>query len=297
MTHPIHGRGALFGAEQTGEYPFLKLLANAQSESFCVVPESRLSLNLTIETCMPTRLKLAPRANHLLDAMNDADFARLSPLLEPVELPVGIRLFESGRRADYVYFPTSALVSLLHSQPDGVLAEVALVGNEGVVGLSLQAGDRGTPSQAVVHTGGVGFRMASRALLQEINLATDVIVVLLRYTQALLAQMACTSACSRQHPLVQQLSRRLLLAMDRLPHGRLLFTQAMAAELLGVSPQSLDQAARQLHNTGVIRTQLGHIQVLDRPGLERMACNCYQTVTAEYTQAVPVRIPPGFGQT
>lgn len=242
-------------------------------------------------------INLDPRVNLLLAALHEADFARLTPLLEPVELPVGTRLFDRGQRADHVYFPTTALVSLLHGKANGAEAEIALVGNEGVVGMSVQTGEGGTPSAAVVHTGGLGFRMAAHVLLQEFSRASEVIVVLLRYTQALLAQMALTNECSRQHPLVQQISRRLLLAMDRLPPGRLLFTQPMAAELLGVSEQSLDQAALQLHNAGLIRTQLGHIQVLDRAGLERVACQCYQEVTAEYQQVLPVRIRAASLQT
>jgi CRP-like cAMP-binding protein len=256
----------------------------------CVVPEPRLCFNLTIETRMPTRLQIDPRVNHLLGAVNDADFERVAPLLEPVELPVGTRLFESGQRADYVYFPTTALVSLLHSRPNGAQAEIALVGKEGMVGLSLQTGEGGMPSVAVVHTAGIGFRVAAQALLREFNRGSEVIVVLLRYTQALVAQMALTNECSREHSLMQQLSRRLLLALDRLPPGRLLFTLPMAAELLGVREVNLDEATVELHNAKLIRIQLGHIEVLDRAGLERVSCNCYQMVTAEYQKVLPARI-------
>jgi CRP-like cAMP-binding protein len=256
----------------------------------CVVPEPRLCLNLTIETHMPTRLQIDPRVNHLLGVMNDTDFARLAPLLEPVELPVGSQLFDSGQSADYVYFPTTALVSLLHNRPNGAQAEIALVGKEGMVGLSLQTGDSGMPSVAVVHTAGMGFRMVAQALLEEFNRATEVIVVLLRYTQTLLAQMALTNDCSREHPLIQQLSRRLLLASDRLPHGRLLFTLPMAAELLGVREVNLDEATVELRNAKLIRLRLGHIEVLDRARLESVACNCYQKVTSEYQKVLPVCI-------
>jgi CRP-like cAMP-binding protein len=232
------------------------------------------------------RLNLDPRANRLLAALPNADIERLTPLLEPVELPPGAVLFQPGAPPEHVVFPSTALVSLLHSRHDGTLAEIALVGNEGVVGVSLQAGDGGTPSAAVVEGGGLGFRLTPAALQGELNRPGPVVQVLLRYAQALLAQMAHTVDCGQRHPLPQQLCRRLLQAMDRMPAHRQLLTETMAAELLGVNQRSLDQAARHLHHAGLIRTQMGHIQVLDRPGLERLACGCHAAMAREYEQAM-----------
>ena len=181
------------------------------------------------------------------------------------------------------------MVSLLHTRADGTTTEMALVGNEGVVGLAIQMGDSITLSRAVVSSGGTGLRMAAQALLDEFNRASATVRVLLRYTQALVAQMAHTAECNRLHPLEQQLCRRLLLGMDRMPPYRQLLTQAMAADLLGVSQKSLDQAALHLHNAGLIRTEMGHIQVMDRPGLEQRACGCYRAVKAEYARVLPPR--------
>jgi CRP-like cAMP-binding protein len=236
------------------------------------------------------RISLDPRANQLIAALPEPDVQRLLPLLEPVEMPWGEVLFDAGVKTGHVYFPSTALVSLLHTQGNGATAEIALVGNEGVVGLSLLMGDAGTPSRAVVQSAGVGFRMAAQALLDEFNRAGAAIHVLLRYTQALLAQMAHTAACNRLHPLEQQLCRRLLLSMDRLPAHRQLLTQTLAAELLGVSQKSLDRAALHLHNAGLIRTEMGCIQVMDRPRLEQRACGCYQAVKAEYAGALLPRV-------
>src|SRR5580658_9784772 len=225
--------------------------------------------------------------NHLLAALAVADRARWMPQLEPVEMPLGKVLYESGSKLTHVYFPTTAIVSLLYVLENGASAEIAVVGNEGIVGISLFMGGESTPSRAVVQSGGAGFRLRANILMQEFNRAGPVMHLLLRYTQALITQMAQTAVCNRHHSLDQQLCRWLLLSLDRLQSNQLVMTQELIANMLGVRREGVTEAAGQLHKAGLIRYQRGHITILDRAGLERRTCECYAVVKKEYDRLLP----------
>ena len=234
---------------------------------------------------LPTALE--PRENHLLNALPDAEWRRWLPQLESVELPLGQVLYESGSSLSHVYFPTTAIVSLLYVTEDGASAEIAVVGNEGVVGISLFMGGESTSSRAVVQSAGRGFRLRAQAIREEANRAGPVLHVLLRYTQALITQMAQTAVCNRHHSLDQQLCRWLLLSLDRLNGTELVMTQELIANMLGVRREGVTEAARGLQNMGLIRYARGRIKVLDRPGLERRTCECYGVVKREYDRLLP----------
>jgi len=225
--------------------------------------------------------------NHLLSALAAAEFARWQPLLEPVELPLGKVLYESGDRMSHVIFPTTAIVSLLHVLEDGGSTEIAVVGNEGVVGVSLFMGGFSTPSRAVVQSAGIGLRLRADLLMTEFNRAGPVMRVLLRYTQALITQMAQTAVCNRHHSLDQQLCRWLLLSLDRLPGADLVMTQELIANMLGVRREGVTEAAGNLQRAGLIEYRRGRITVLDRPGLEKRSCECYGVVKREYDRLLP----------
>jgi CRP-like cAMP-binding protein len=228
--------------------------------------------------------------NHLLAVLPQADLQRWLPQLEPVEMPLGEVLYESGRTLSHVYFPTSAIVSLLYVMEDGASAEIAVIGNEGVVGISLFMGGETTPSRAVVQSGGHGLRLNSRAIKQEFELAGPAMHLLLRYTQALITQMAQTAVCNRHHSVDQQLCRWLLLSLDRLQSSELLMTQELIANMLGVRREGVTEAALKLQKAGLIHYARGHITVLDRPGLERRTCECYAVVKKEYDRLLPERV-------
>jgi CRP-like cAMP-binding protein len=219
--------------------------------------------------------------NHLLAALSAAELKRLSPHLEPVPMPLGHVLYESGRLLDHVYFPTTAIISLLYVMEDGSSAEIAIVGHEGLVGISLFMGGETTPSRAVVQSEGHAFRLAAQYLRAEFNRAGSMQHLLLRYTQSLITQMAQTAVCNRHHSLDQQLCRWLLLSMDRLPSDELVMTQELIANMLGVRREGVTAAAGKLQKAGVIKYNRGHIKVLDRPKLERMSCECYEVVRRE----------------
>jgi CRP-like cAMP-binding protein len=227
------------------------------------------------------------RKNHVLGALPDAEWQRWLPQLEAVELPLGQVLYESGNTLSHVYFPTTAIVSLLYVMEDGASAEIAVVGNEGVVGISLFMGGESTPSRAVVQSAGLGFRLRAQAIRNEANRAGPVLHVLLRYTQALITQMAQTAVCNRHHSLDQQLCRWLLLSLDRLQGSELVMTQELIANMLGVRREGVTEAARHLQELGLIRYVRGHITVLDRPGLEQRTCECYAVVKKEYDRLLP----------
>ncbi|MEO8039961.1 MAG: Crp/Fnr family transcriptional regulator [Betaproteobacteria bacterium] len=229
-----------------------------------------------------------PRLNQLLAALPDAEWVRWVPQLEPVELPLGKALYESGRTLSHVYFPTTAIVSLLYVLEDGASAEIAVVGNDGLVGISLFMGGESTTSRAVVQSAGQGYRLKANLLLQEFNRAGPVLHLLLRYTQALITQMAQTAVCNRHHSLDQQLCRWLLLSLDRLPSNDLVMTQELIANMLGVRREGVTAAAGQLQTDGIIRYQRGHITVLDRSRLELRACECYAVVKNEYDRLLPL---------
>jgi CRP-like cAMP-binding protein len=230
-----------------------------------------------------------PRQNHLLAALPVSEWQRWQSLLEPVPLPLGQVMYESGRTLSHVYFPTTAIVSLLYVMEDGASAEIAVVGNEGVVGVSLFMGGESTPSRAVVQSGGLGFRLRSRAMKDEFERHGPVMHLLLRYTQALITQMAQTAVCNRHHTLDQQLCRWLLLSLDRLAGSELVMTQELIANMLGVRREGVTEGALRLQKLGLIRYARGHITVLNRPGLEARTCECYAVVKKEYDRLLPAR--------
>jgi len=228
-----------------------------------------------------------PRQNHLLEALPTAEYERLSPHLELVQMRLGEVLYESGGRLQHVYFPTTAIVSLLYVMEDGASAEIAVVGNEGILGISLFMGGETTPSRAVVQSAGYGYRLKAQLIKEEFNRAGPVLRLLLRYTQALITQMAQTAVCNRHHSVEQQLCRWLLLSLDRLPTDELTMTQELIANMLGVRREGVTEAAGKLHRAGLIAYSRGHITVLDRPGLEARVCECYQVVKTEFDRLLP----------
>ena len=228
-----------------------------------------------------------PRQNWLLAALAQAEWERVAPHLQPVTLPLGRVLYDPGSEPSHVYFPTTAIVSLLYVMESGASAEIAVVGNEGLVGISLFMGGQSTSSQAVVQAAGEGFRLASGVLMQEFNRGGAVLHLLLRYTQALITQMAQTSVCNRHHALDQQLCRWLLLTLDRLHSSEVVMTQDLLSNILGVRRASISDAAGRLQKDGLIRYERGRISVLDRPALERRVCECYAVVKKEYDRLLP----------
>ena len=228
-----------------------------------------------------------PIENHLLAALPQVELARWLPMMELVQLPLGMVLYESGRTQTHVYFPISAIVSLLYVLENGGSAEIAVVGNEGVLGISLFMGGETTPSRAVVQSAGEGYRIKAATIKEEFNRSGPVMHLLLRYTQALITQMAQTAVCNRHHSLDQQLCRWLLLSLDRLAGNDLVMTQELIANMLGVRREGVTEAALALQQAGLIRYQRGHITVLDRPRLEKRTCECYLVVKREYDRLLP----------
>jgi len=234
----------------------------------------------------------SPQQNHLLAALPQGDFERLSPHLELVPMPLGEALYESGGRLQHVYFPTTSIVSLLYVMEDGASAEIAVVGNEGILGISLFMGGETTPSRAVVQSAGYGYRLKAQLLKQEFNRAGPVMHLLLRYTQALITQMAQTAVCNRHHSVEQQLCRWLLLSLDRLSTDELSMTQELIANMLGVRREGVTEAAGKLQRAGLIKYSRGRITVTNRPGLEKEACECYAVVKKEFDRLL-TDIPAG----
>jgi CRP-like cAMP-binding protein len=222
------------------------------------------------------------RQNHLLAALPAAEYERLAPHLELVPMPLGQVLSESGGRMFHVYFPTTSIVSLLYVLADGASAEIGVIGNEGIVGISLFMGGETTPSRAVVRSAGHGYRLQASLLLQEFNRGGATMRLLLRYTQSLITQMTQTAVCNRHHSVEQQLCRSLLVSLDRKSGNSLTMTQELIAGLLGVRREGVTEAAGNLQRAGLIRYARGHIEVLDRAGLEARVCECYPVVKAEY---------------
>jgi CRP-like cAMP-binding protein len=225
--------------------------------------------------------------NHLLAALPPAERARWLPSLEPVAMPLGQVLYESGMAMTHVYFPATSIASLLYVMEDGASAEIALVGNEGIVGVSLFMGGETTPSRSVVQSAGQGFRLPAHVLKAEFGRSGAVMHLLLRYTQALITQMAQTAVCNRHHSLDQQLCRWLLLSLDRLQGSDLVMTQELIANMLGVRREGVTEAASNLQRAGLIAYRRGHITVLDRKGLEQRTCECYAVVRREYERLLP----------
>jgi CRP-like cAMP-binding protein len=223
-----------------------------------------------------------PRKNLLLAALNGEVWQRWEPLLEHVELPLGHVLHESGKAMSHMYFPTTAIVSLLYVMKNGASAEIAVVGKDGLIAVSMFMGGGSSPNRAVVQSGGHGFRLDAKSLKQEFDKGGPVLHLLLRYTQALIAQTSQTAVCNRHHTLDQQLCRWLLLTLDRLEGNNLVMTQELIANMLGVRREGVTESATKLQNAGLISYSRGRITVLDRHGLEARTCECYGVVKKEY---------------
>ncbi|MBK7470412.1 MAG: Crp/Fnr family transcriptional regulator [Betaproteobacteria bacterium] len=229
----------------------------------------------------------SPEQNLLLAVLPRAERTRVFPHLELVPMVPGQALYDTGGKLPYVYFPTTAVVSLLYVMIDGRTAELAVVGSEGVVGISVFMGGESTPSRAVVQTAGYGYRLQTELLKLEFTAPGAMLQMLLRYTQALIAQMAQTADCNRRHTLDQQLCRWLLLSLDRLPSNEFVMTQDLMAHMLGVGREAATEAAGRLHAAGLIRHSRSHIKVVDRTGVEARACECYQVVRRETDHLLP----------
>ena len=231
----------------------------------------------------------APQQNHLLAALSAEVQNRLFPHLEPVSLPLGKVLYESGDTMRHVYFPADAIVSLLYVMENGASAEISVVGNEGVVGISLFMGGESTPSRAIVQSAGYAYRLSGQRIKDEFGRHGEVLLLMLRYTQSLITQMAQTAVCNRHHSIDQQLCRWLLLSLDRLPSNQLTMTQELIANMLGVRREGVTEAANKLQKLGVIEYRRGQITVLDRPELEALSCECYAVVKKETDRLLPQR--------
>ena len=225
-----------------------------------------------------------PNQNRLLAALPTAEFERLAPRLELVPLLLGEMLYEPGEQLEHAYFPVSAIVSLHYVMATGASASVAGVGSEGVVGISLFMGGESTPSSAVVQTAGHAYRLERRLLKQEFDRCGPMQRLLLRYTQALMAEMSQTAVCNRHHSVEQQLCRWLLVTLDRVPSGQIVMTQELVAGMLGVRREGITEAAGRLQHAGIIRNRRGHIAVLERAGLETRVCECYVVVKNEFSR-------------
>ncbi|MDP9064922.1 MAG: Crp/Fnr family transcriptional regulator [Pseudomonadota bacterium] len=225
--------------------------------------------------------------NQLLAALPDAEWQRWLPSLEPVDLPLGHVVYEAGDTLGFVYFPLTAIVSLLYVMENGSSAEIAVVGTDGLVGISLFMGGESTSSRAVVQSAGTACRLKAKVMKAEFDRGGAVLNLLLRYTQALLTQMAQTAVCNRHHSLDQQLCRWLLLSLDRLQGNELAMTQELIANMLGVRREGVTESALKLQREGLIQYSRGHITVLNRKGLESRTCECYAVVKREYDRLLP----------
>ena len=228
-----------------------------------------------------------PLQNHLLAALPADDYARLHPDLELIPMPLGWAICESGGHMAYVYFPTTSIVSLLYVMENGASAEIAVTGNEGVVGISLFMGGDSTPSRAVVQSTGYGYRLKAGVVKREFAMGGRLQHLSLRFTQALITQMAQTAVCNRHHSVDQQLCRWLLMSLDRLPGNELIMTQELIANMLGVRREGVTEAAGKLQAAGLIHYSRGKITVLDRPKLEKRVCECYDVVKKEFDRLLP----------
>jgi CRP-like cAMP-binding protein len=229
----------------------------------------------------------SPKQNHLLAALPATDYERLLPDMELVPLPLGWPVYESGGHLGYVYFPTTSIVSLLYVMESGASAEIAITGNDGLVGIALFMGGESTPNRAVVQSAGYGYRLKAAVLKREFELGGTLQHLALRYTQALITQMAQTAVCNRHHSVEQQLCRWLLLSLDRLASNELTMTQELIANMLGVRREGVTESAGKLQADGLIHYSRGHITVLDRPKLEQRVCECYAVVKKEFDRLLP----------
>jgi CRP-like cAMP-binding protein len=222
-----------------------------------------------------------PSQNKLLQALDSSAQQRIFPQLKLVELPLGKVIYEASQKLQFVYFPTDSIVSLLYVMADGASAEISVIGNEGVVGIAVFMGGESTPSRAVVQSAGSAYRLSAAILRAEFNTSADIRMLFLRYTQALITQMAQTAVCNRHHSIDQQLCRWLLLSLDRLNNNSLIMTQELIANMLGVRREGVTEAAGKLQQLGIITYKRGHICVVDRKGLEEHSCECYEVVKSE----------------
>jgi len=232
----------------------------------------------------------SPKQNHLLAALSATDYKRLLPDLELIALPLGWAVYEPGSQMGYVYFPTTSIISLLYVMENGASAEIAITGNEGLVGISLFMGGESTSSRAIVQSAGNGYRLKASVLKREFALGGELQHLALRYTQALITQMSQTAVCNRHHALEQQLCRWLLLSLDRLTGNDLSMTQELISNMLGVRREGVTAAAGKLQKDGVIQYQRGHIKVLDRAKLEKRVCECYEVVKKEFDRLLPYKV-------
>ena len=228
-----------------------------------------------------------PKQNHLLAALPAADYARLLPELELISMPLGWTLCESGSQMNYLYFPTTSIVSLLYVMENGASGEIAVIGNEGLVGVALFLGGETTPHRAVVQSAGSGYRIKANIVKREFAMGGQLQRLALRFTQALIAQMSQTAVCNRHHNLDQQLCRRLLLSLDRLSDDKLVMTQELIANMLGVRREGVTESAGKLQKAGIINYKRGHITVVNRPKLGERVCECYAVVKKEYDRLLP----------
>lgn len=228
--------------------------------------------------------------NWLFKSLPTPEWERLLPYIQPFDMPLGLVLSEPGDKMAHLYFPTTAIVSLLYGLENGASAEIAVVGNEGCVGISLFMGGQSTLNSAVVQSAGKSYRINSSAIMEEFGKAGPVMHLFLRYTQALITQMSQTAVCNRHHTLDQQFCRWLLLSLDRLTSNDLVMTQELIANMLGVRREGVTEAALKVQKAGIISYARGHIKVLDRPGLEKRTCECYQVVKTEYERLLPDKL-------
>lgn len=231
--------------------------------------------------------------NHLLDTLSKEVQDHIFPHLEPVSMPLGEVLYESGDELRYVYFPTDCIVSLLYVMEDGASAEISVVGNEGLIGVALFMGGESTPSRGVVQSAGTAYRLSGQRLKNEFAKHGEFMFLMLRYTQSLITQMAQTAVCNRHHMVDQQLCRWLLLSLDRLSSDSITMTQELIANMLGVRREGVTEAAGKLQKLGVISYSRGHIKVLDRAKLEELSCECYEVVKKETDRLLPWPVKPG----
>ena len=229
----------------------------------------------------------SPLQNHLLAALPAEVRERLFPYLEPMPMPLGKVLYESGDTLRHVYFPTTAIVSLLYVMESGASAEISVVGNEGLIGVAVFMGGESTPSRAIVQSAGHAFRLPGQRLKDEFSRHGEMLLLMLRYTQSLITQMAQTAVCNRHHSIDQQLCRWLLLSLDRLQGNELVMTQELIANMLGVRREGVTEAAGKLQKLGLIEYSRGRITVLDRPGIEQLCCECYAVVKKETDRLLP----------
>ncbi|UTA48932.1 Crp/Fnr family transcriptional regulator [Simiduia sp. 21SJ11W-1] len=243
-----------------------------------------------------TAAKYCPTQNHLVAALPLDVRRRLEENLELIYLPLGEVLYESGYTLRYAYFPLDCIISMLYVMEDGASAEISVVGNEGILGTALFMGGDSTSSRALVQSAGYAYRIPGRRFKDEFDRHSEMLMLLLRYTQALITQMAQTAVCNRHHSVDQQLCRWMLLSLDRLPSNNLIMTQELIANMLGVRRESVTEAAGKLQNLGVIAYHRGHIKVLDRDMLESLSCECYAVVKKETDRLLPRCRPKKSGE-